>query len=215
VAIALEEHTDEKGLSARHLVLLFLAGIAVCGVFFSLGFLVGFNERFARSTPATERVGSPAAVPPTVNPPDENVSVTPKDSAAGHAPISAAPDATTAPGATSGASDSKAEAPSVSAPAARTTAKSEDTQPASPDTPSAVGEGITLQVAAMRNRQDADAMVNVLKERGYSVFVVKPEYAHSNDNLYRVQVGPFPTREEADKQANKLRKEGFKPFVRH
>jgi cell division septation protein DedD len=67
----------------------------------------------------------------------------------------------------------------------------------------------------MRNRQDADAMVNVLKERGYPVFVVTPEYAHSNDNLFRVQVGPFSTRDEADKQADKLRKEGFKPFIRH
>ena len=40
VAIGAGEH-EERGLPARHLILLFLAGVAVCGVFFSLGSLVG------------------------------------------------------------------------------------------------------------------------------------------------------------------------------
>jgi cell division septation protein DedD len=58
-------------------------------------------------------------------------------------------------------------------------------------------------------------MVGVLKKRGYPVFMVTPEYAHADDNLYRVQVGPFRTHSEADKAHDKLVQEGFKPFVKH
>jgi cell division septation protein DedD len=78
-----------------------------------------------------------------------------------------------------------------------------------------VGEGITLQVVALRNKPDAEAVVNILKEKGYPVFLVTPEYARAEDNLFRVQVGPFKTREDADKVKTKLTQEGFKPFIKH
>ena len=218
MAIGVSEHSEVRGLSARHMVLLFLAGVAVCGVFFSLGFLVGFNERFTRSTPATERVGAPSVVPPAVNPPEENVSVTVKDAAAGHPPVNAPPDATSpAGGAPASPEESKPAATGEPFPApVPSSTKSEVGRPlASAATPAEVGEGITLQVAAMRTKQDAEALVNVLKERGFPVFVVTPEYADTNDNLFRVQVGPFNTREEAEKARGKLVQEGFKPFIRH
>ena len=66
-----DSQRDDKGLSTRHLILVFLAGVAVCGVFFSLGFLVGYNERSARLSPITERVSAPATIPPTFNAPLE------------------------------------------------------------------------------------------------------------------------------------------------
>jgi cell division septation protein DedD len=74
--------------------------------------------------------------------------------------------------------------------------------------------GITVQVAASRNRADADKMVEILKARGYPVFVVTPEYADAKDNLYRVQVGPFRSAEEAETVRAKLVQEGLKPFIR-
>ena len=49
----------EKGLSAGHLAVLFLAGVAVCGVFFSLGFLVGYNERSSKTAILAEQVTTP------------------------------------------------------------------------------------------------------------------------------------------------------------
>ncbi len=78
-----------------------------------------------------------------------------------------------------------------------------------------MGDTFTVQVAATRTRQDAESMVKLLKARGYAVFLVTPEYAHANDNLFRVQIGPYPTREAAEKIKNKLAQEGFKPFIRH
>ncbi|MGA3164559.1 MAG: SPOR domain-containing protein [Terriglobia bacterium] len=212
---------EERGLSARHLILLFLAGVAVCGVFFSLGFLVGFNERFSQSTPTTERVTAPAVVPPTVNPPVETVAVTAKKSGVGHAPSTPGPNPALAP--PGGGGTGPAEAPPKTAaatspaplPAAGTMKPVTNQQPAPTATPGEVGEGITLQVAALRSNRDAEALVNILKERGYPVFLVAPEYAQAGDNLFRVQVGPFKTRDDAEKVRAKLSQEGFKPFIRH
>ena len=72
-----------------------------------------------------------------------------------------------------------------------------------------------VQITASRTRQDAEALVKVLKGRGYPVFLVTPGTAHTNDNLYRVQVGPFASREDAEKVRTRLTQEGFKPFIRH
>lgn len=215
---------EERGLSARHLILLFLTGVAVCGAFFSLGFLVGFNERIFRSTPSAEVVPAPAAIPPIVNPPAETLPATPPGPAAGQTPANPAPDAGLTP---PGGAEAKPAEPAAKAPAETAAAttppapeaptkKTETNPPPAPvAAPDEVGEGVTLQVAALRTKQDAEALVGILKGRGYPVFLVAPEYAHADDNLFRVQVGPFKTREDAEKVRAKLAKEGFKPFIRH
>ena len=77
------------------------------------------------------------------------------------------------------------------------------------------GQGLTLQVLAMHTKPDAESVVTVLKEKGYAVFLLTPEKAHTDDGLYRVVVGPFKTRAEADKARDKLKEDGFKPFIRH
>ena len=74
---------------------------------------------------------------------------------------------------------------------------------------------MTLQVAALRTKQDAEHLVEILRSRSYPVFLVTPEHAHAGDNLYRVQVGPFRTRDEAEKMRTRLSQEGFKPFIKH
>jgi cell division septation protein DedD len=70
-------------------------------------------------------------------------------------------------------------------------------------------------VVALRTKQDAEHLVQILKEKGYPVFLVTPEYSRADDNLYRVQVGPFKNRDDAEKVRNRLTQDGFKPFIRH
>ena len=207
---------EERSHSARYLILIFLVCVATCGVFFSLGFLVGYNERASRSVPTTEVVTPPSIVPPTVNPPPDSTPIPPAGSNPSHVPANPAPDTEIIPPGGGGApppAPKPAAAPSTPPQAAMKPAPN----PSPPPTPAAgeVGEGITLQVAALRTKQDADALVDILKTRGYPVFLVTPEYAHADDNLFRVQVGPFKSRDDADKVRNKLTQEGFKPFVRH
>jgi cell division septation protein DedD len=78
-----------------------------------------------------------------------------------------------------------------------------------------VGVGYTVQVVASSTKRDAEALVKILEGRGYPVFLVTPEYTHANDNLYRVQVGPFTSRDDAEKVRAKLTQEGFRPFIKH
>ena len=214
----------DKGLSARHLVLVFLGGVALCGVFFSLGFLVGYNERSARMAPVTERVATPATIPPTVNTPLETAPVRSSGAAPSTtsvppplAPIEASAPASppseqkpvTAPG----------TAPPLTAPQPSPAKAEREPEPGATATPPAavgeVGVGFTVQVVASRTKQDAEALVKILEGRGYPVFLVTPEYAHANDNLYRVQVGPFTSKDDAEKVRTKLTQEGFKPFIKH
>lgn len=211
MAAEVREHEERKH-SARYMILIFLVCVATCGVFFSLGFLVGYNERGSHSVLPTEAVTAPPVIPPTVNPPPDSAAPTSQDPAAGHAAPDSTPETEViTPGgapkpATQGAVASPPQAGAKPSP-----------NPSTPPTPTAghVGEGITLQVAALRTKQDAEALVDILKGRGYPVFMVTPEYAHADDNLFRVQVGPFRSRPDADKVHDKLVQEGFKPFIKH
>jgi septal ring-binding cell division protein DamX len=217
-----ERRPDEKGLSARYLVLVFLMGVAACAVFFSLGFLVGYNERSSRTAGMTEQVTPSGVIPPTVNPPLETVQPTSKEVASAVS-ASAGP---SKPASSEAAKESKPSARPATTPAAASAPPSTAIKPglttaAAAPTPAQgppgveVGSAFTVQVAASQNQQDAEKLVKELKSRGYAVFVVTPEFTHAKDNLFRVQVGPFATREEAQKVRDKIAKEGFKPFIKH
>ena len=74
------------------------------------------------------------------------------------------------------------------------------------------GEGYVIQVAAMREHGDADAMAKRLSSKGYSAFVMAPGAA--TPTMYRVRVGKFKTRREAEVVASRLQKEEqFKPWI--
>jgi DedD protein len=110
-------------------------------------------------------------------------------------------------------------APTVTPPHPSPAKAEREHEPGAAATPPAgagqVGVGFTVQIAASRTKQDAEALVKILEGRGYPVFLVAPEYAHANDDLYRVQVGPFTSKDDAEKVRTKLTKEGFKPFIRY
>jgi cell division septation protein DedD len=192
---------DERGLSARQLVLVFLGIVTVCAVFFAAGFLVGYNERTSKELPITERVTPSSIIPPTVNPPMKSEGISSMDSA----PKSKPAEPTPVPEEHVRAA-SPPPAPHEAPPAARPAAQKESG-----------GAGrFVLQVAATGSRQDADEVAKGLKARGFPAFVVSPPQANAGDKLYRVQVGPYPTREAAEQAKPKLEQVGFKqPFIKH
>ena len=196
------------------LAVVFLIWAGICAVFFSLGFLVGYNEQSSKLASLTERVAEPSAVPPLVSSPHRSSDSRTKESKVFSPPPSG------------GSTDSdevvtQASPPAAPSKAAGSAAADQDSETQSV-TPSAsqgqklreVGMGYTVQVDALRAKGDAEVIVKILKERHYPVFLVAPEYSNTRDNLYRVQVGPFVSRDDADKVRAKLAKEGFKPFVR-
>ena len=81
-----------------------------------------------------------------------------------------------------------------------------------PGSPSRRARGFSIQVAALRERSEADAIVSRLASKGYSAYVVAP--AKGAPSVFRVRVGKFKERREADATAVRLQKEEqFKPWV--
>ena len=77
---------------------------------------------------------------------------------------------------------------------------------------SAGSTGYAVQLAAVRERSEADAIARRLVSKGYQAYVLVPQ--PGKPPVYRVQVGRFKNRGEADRIASRLRRnEQFKPWV--
>jgi cell division septation protein DedD len=76
----------------------------------------------------------------------------------------------------------------------------------------AAGDGYAIQVAAMLDPSDADAMARRLSSKGYNAFVLP--LSQTTPPRYRVRVGKFKTKREAETIAARLQKEEqFKPWI--
>jgi len=83
------------------------------------------------------------------------------------------------------------------------------TRVAAPTEPT--GNGYVVQVAATKQRTEAETIAKRLVNKGYQAYVTTPA---SGPTMYRVRVGKFSDRKEADRIAGRLqREEQFKPWV--
>jgi cell division septation protein DedD len=78
--------------------------------------------------------------------------------------------------------------------------------------PAVAREGFAVQVAAVRERDEADRMVAKLVTQGYSGYLIRGQGAAAD--FYRVRVGAFKDRQAAEEVAARLeRAEGVKPWI--
>lgn len=217
-----------KGLSAGQMVILFLAGAAVCALFFAAGFIVGYNEKSSTAAPVTEKLTESSDIPPVVtqDPPRQPGETSRKGAKESKIASSEAPpeplrpQPRTSPTAEGAEGQTRSELeprlpPAVmpSKGASPATALGRTTH-GTPSGPSA--SGMMIQVAATGTKVDAEKMVKALQTLSYPAILVTPQQAHASDNLYRVQVGPYATREIAEKIRARLIQDGFKqPFIKH
>ena len=204
-------------LGGGHVAGIFLGVVVLCGIFFTLGYVMGRNGSpnllsapsagtkrpavdssgdltTAKGTPAStgwdfypKKSSSGKSAVPTPG-------LTPETSAKLHTePV----ETTAAPPAPSGpiAMDAKPEHVAI-----------EHKPPALPGG----REGISLQVAALKNRGDAFALAGCLKKKGSPAFAWGP----GADRLFRVQVGPYETAKTAEAAKKKLEHEGFKSILK-
>lgn len=186
------EGEKELVLGNKQLISLFFVVVALCGVFFAMGYMMGRpsgkqlaaipeTNPAAQSAPAPEQSQSQEAEPPRETAPPEAQPSAPADTSANTPP----PATQTQP------AHDVPNAPS--APAAAAAA------PAVPET------GATyLQVTALR-RSDADNLVKTLKEQNFPALLADS----SKPDLFRVLVGPYhQTADVADAKA-RLKALGF------
>ena len=114
-----------------------------------------------------------------------------------------APKGRTAPATKPAPAAAARNAPSTSPPIPAAPAATEHTS---------MSGGYAVQLAAVRERGEADAIAQRLVAKGYQAYVLVPQ--PGKPPVYRVQVGRFKSRGDADKVAARLRKnEQFKPWV--
>lgn len=222
----------EIQLSGKQVVFIFMAGVVIAVVIFLLGLQVGRGVLAQRGVPEANTTASAETEPPPP-PPSASQGATAPITAGeklSYAERLAAPEPAaeqlkktdvTPPasarsetgelrrevaGATSGRegrSTPRAEAPAAPQPPAPAAASTSN-EPA--------GSGFEIQVAALRLRGEADAIVKRLATKGYPAYVVAP--AKGSPAMFRVRVGKYKERREADTIAAKLQKEEqFKPWV--
>lgn len=230
-----EEGYREIQLSGKQLVFGFMAGIVILVVVFLMGMQVGRGVLMARGAPGAGTAASNETEPPpppaSASPSSsalpttagEKLSYAERLGASTPPKESLKPDAAPAPSdvAPSPKSESLSADRDVPAAAAKTAAKNTPpptkSAPAAPSAPSAqsgepAGPGFAIQVAALREQQEADAIVKRLAGKGYPAYVVTP--AKGAPTVYRVRVGKFKDRREADTVAARLQKEEqFKPWI--
>lgn len=227
--MAHEIHDDgfhEIQLSGKQLVFLFMATTVVSIVIFLCGVLVGRGVHQARgSVTETADLDAPTAaiddvpVAPTSSEPTPVGGTT---YAEGLQRPDGAP-AAVAPGAASGLTTGEptpappAETPVPPPTPAPTPAAVKPAPPtavpaALPAPAPAEDGGFTVQVTALKNKPEADAIAQRLQGRGYKAYVVAP--AAGGQVIYKVRVGMNMQRQEADKVMRRLQsEEKFKPWI--
>jgi cell division septation protein DedD len=185
------DNEKELVLGNRQLVSLFFVVVALCGVFFAMGYLIGRNSTKGNAA-------SSAAA-------DAGTTVTPSPAA----PTSGVPQTEgPAPAADSATPSEAQSAPASTQPARDTPAQPDLTPAPAPSTANAVvtpEAGATyLQVTALR-RTDADNLVKTLREQSLPAVVA----ASSKPELFRVLVGPYHQTTEVADAKDKLKGLGF------
>ena len=192
-------------LESRHLVGLFLGVVLLCGVFFTLGYVMGRNQFGGPVHAEDTRLRATPSPAPSA----------PKSKQSEPAPSSASgdwdfygksspknPDTETAAG-TRNAGNS-------SSPAAKTKPVASTTPPGRFQPPKMGKSAVVLQVSALTRQSDALAMADAIQQKGFPSFVVTP----TTDNFYRVQVGPYADEKSADASKRALEQAGFKSIIK-
>lgn len=227
-----DEGFHEIQLNGKQLVFLFMAATVVSVVIFLCGVMVGRGVR-AQQVAATDPAAEAGATVTAEESPRPEPARPASDRAASSTPTTSSPQSGTPPEPAENGSDyykqlteAKPEAvPPVAPPAATEKGAGANPPPvgrpeekASPPPVTAApgaavtGDGFVVQVAALRDRTEADAIVKRLAGKGYQAFVVNP--VPGKPPVYKVQVGRFAERGDAEKTAARLKsQEQYSPWV--
>jgi DedD protein len=175
----------EITLGTGKMLLLFFGLVALCAVFFAMGFSLGRNS--VLKAPLADTAVAPQ---PPVEVRPSSVKSTPAVAAV--TPAAEKQDAN--------------QTPAVE-PSSATTETTASTPAAAP---AAVTNGYYVQVAAVSKQEDADALVDALKRKQYPAFSAEA----ATDKLFHVQIGPYAEIKDAEAMRIKLVSDGYNPILK-
>jgi DedD protein len=195
----------EITLGTGKLLVLFFGLVAICALFFALGYSLGRKSEpilAATSAAPTTPSGTANSAAQAPAPMTFYKNVEQKDASAELTPATETKADTRA----TPAAASPAAAPAQPAPASQTPA-------ANSDAPSTVlpTSAYFVQVAAVTKQEDADALVDALKKKDYPAFVAPQS---KMDNFFHVQVGPYSDVKEAEAMRTRLIADGYSPILK-
>jgi DedD protein len=186
----------EITLGTGKMLALFFGLVALCAIFFGMGFSLGrtsvriASPDIAATTSVATSGARPSAVKTTsANPPADITFYKTVASKDGNSHPSA--------------KDAPPPASETAAPAAST-----DNSP-DPVTPPPANSYF-VQVAAVSKAEDAAALVDALKKKQYPAFSTNAP----TDKLIHVQVGPYPDIKDAELMRGKLVGDGYNPILK-
>jgi DedD protein len=212
----------ELVLENRQLVFILFGAVLICGIFFTLGFLVGREQRDLSGISDTSKLQGEESAGPSNKAASKKEAPPPDASKPKKADQDAINKELTFYKTVEGKS---AGNPKVNSKEESRSGEKEKNQPSSraatppPKTTPAVTapaptNTIIYQIAALSKSDDAQALVRKLKEKGIQAFLVSPPSDSGSDKLYRVQVGPFSDSNVAEQMKAKLVANGYTPITK-
>ncbi len=194
----------EITLSTGKLLGIFFALAILCGVFFTMGYLLGKSTSAGGRTEIVATVTSSTAGKPYAgNKTPEAVTQTCPPGSPNCAAAS-----------TSDASPSSKptdQQPSAQQPSGNKTSDQGGAQPAAgTDSKTGAATSFIVQVAAVSKQEDAEILVTALRKKQYPVFIANA----AGDPLFHVQVGPFSDRKDAEAMRTRLSGDGYNAIVK-
>ena len=192
----------EITLSTGKLLGIFFALAIVCGVFFTMGYLLGKSNSAGGRTEIVATVPSSSAGKPYAgNKTPEAVTQTcPPGSNCAAATVSD----------TSSSAKPADQPPAAQPPSGSKTSDQTTAQTAGTDAKSGAASSFMVQVAAVSKQEDAEILVTALRKKQYPVFIANA----SGDPLFHVQVGPFTDRKDAEAMRTRLSGDGYNAIVK-
>jgi DedD protein len=187
----------EITLGTGKMLALFFGLVALCAVFFGMGFSLGKNS-VKPGADAVTSASSPGGTRPTAV--KANNARPPSDLTFYKAVGQKDPDAQLAA--------NRTDTPSGPNAAPNPPPAADNNAP--PDlTALAPQSAYYVQVAAVSKQEDAGALVDALKKKQYAAFATAP-----GDKLFHVQVGPFSDIKDAELARGKLVSDGYNPILK-
>jgi len=219
--------TRQLRLGDRHLAFFFIGAVAVCAIFFALGFVVGRGQTYeaaikdqTSSTRALDSKSTPISSQTPLEEPMENAKLTGTDP--GKPVPKRDQDAdyrreldfyNSLDRKNADENFHPANQKSEKRPALAETAKLKAASLPRPALRAPSGSLVSLQVGAFSNGSDADKVAKVLRSKGYSISLISPG-GGSGDKLFRIHVGPFTHLDEANKVKTQLQRDGYEAIIK-
>jgi len=202
------QEAGERILEGRHVIALLFLMMLLSGVFFTLGYVMGFNRYDGQVQAASNHIPN---APLTIS------SDAKRNASSAHSGTGS--DTTSPPNSDwefYRAEKKKPDDHYLKVPPPKRTVNPKTTPAAVPNEKSATSppplsnRSYHLQVAAFAKESEALALANNLQKKRFPAFVLSPQ----GDKFHSVQVGPYSNQKAAEIARKGLKKVGFKAIVK-